>query len=101
MLYSFANKMTKRVNIVKNNLSMIKNGDLTHTVAIAGNDEIETMLSSYNDFAVRIREIIEEVKSSSQQLASSSTELSAAADSASKNSQSQAAATEEITATIE
>jgi len=101
MLYSFANKMTKRVNIVKNNLSMIKNGDLTHTVAIAGSDEIETMLSSYNDFAVRIREIIEEVKSSSQQLASSSTELSAAADSASKNSQSQAAATEEITATIE
>ena len=101
MLYSFANKMTKRINIVKNNLAMIKSGDLTHTVLIAGSDEIETMLSSYNDFAVRIREIIEEVKSSSQQLASSSTELSAAADSASKNSQSQAAATEEITATIE
>lgn len=100
-LYVFAGSMTNRINIVKNNLAYIKDGDLSHKVKIKGTDEIETMLSSYNEFAERIREIIEEVKASSQQLSSSATELSAAADSASKNSQSQAAATEEITATIE
>ncbi|HEY1405118.1 MAG TPA: methyl-accepting chemotaxis protein, partial [Spirochaetota bacterium] len=100
-LYGFAHTIAKRVNIVKTNLELVKKGDLTHTAKIKGKDEIEIMLETYNDFVMRIREVIEEVKASSQQLSSASVELAAAADNSSKGAQSQAAATEEITATIE
>jgi methyl-accepting chemotaxis protein len=101
LLYIFAHTITKRVNVVKTNLEKVKNGDLSVTVRIRGRDEIESMLDSYNNFVLRIREIVNEVKTSSEQLATSATELSAAADSSSRNSQSQAASNEEITATIE
>ncbi len=101
LLFLFAHNIAKRVNIVKANLELVQNGDLTVTAKVRGKDEIEQMLNSYNNFVARIREVIEEVKSSTEQLSSASIELAAGADSSAKSAQSQAAATEEITATIE
>ena len=100
-LFLFAHNIAKRVNIVKLNLELVSKGDLTNTAKVKGKDEIEQMLESYNTFVARIREVIEEVKSSTAQLSSASIELAAGADSSAKSAQSQAAATEEITATIE
>ncbi|HNX57957.1 MAG TPA: methyl-accepting chemotaxis protein, partial [Spirochaetota bacterium] len=85
----------------KSNLELVSKGDLTNTALVKGKDEIEQMLDSYNNFVARIREVIEEVKSSTEQLSSASVELASGADSSAKSAQSQAAATEEITATIE
>jgi methyl-accepting chemotaxis protein len=101
MLYFFAHNISRSVNLVKKNILRVRDGDLTSRVDHPGRDEIGIMLTAYNDFAVKMCEVIEEVKSSSEQLSSASVELAAGADTFSKSSQTQAASTEEITATIE
>ncbi|HDP79560.1 MAG TPA: hypothetical protein ENN21_01815 [Spirochaetes bacterium] len=76
-------------------------GDLTRKMEISTMDEIGTAMARFNDFLDSLRGIITMVKENSVQLAQSSDEITRATTVFSDNSQSQAAATEEITATIE
>jgi methyl-accepting chemotaxis protein len=76
-------------------------GDLTKKIEISSMDEIGIAMSLFNSFIESLREIIIVVRDNSLQLAHSSEEITKATSVFSINSQNQAAATEEITATIE
>lgn len=82
-------------------VSRITEGDLTIKVDKVYDDEFGALAERFNFFTSKIRGVMTEILDMASQLATSSEELSAAAITFSDNAQSQASATEEVTATIE
>lgn len=94
------------VNPIRKTIAILHNisegeGDLTRTLDVHTNDEIGELAKLFNEFVMKIRNVVAKVKDTSMQLAASSDHLSAATGTFSENAQGQAASAEEITASIE
>jgi methyl-accepting chemotaxis protein len=94
------------VNPIKKTIAILKDisegeGDLTKTLEVRTSDEIGELARLFNQFILKIRNVVLKVKDTSIQLSESSDHLSSSTNTFSENAQGQAASTEEITASIE
>lgn len=101
--YSIRNFLSEKMNALKEFFEELAQGkgDLTKRMTVSSMDEIGVVIARFNEFLESLKDIITVVKDNSEQLAHSSEEITKATTTFSTNAQSQAAATEEITATIE
>ncbi len=94
------------VNPIKKTIAILRDisegeGDLTRTLEVRTSDEIGELARLFNQFVLKIRNVVQKVKGTSIQLSESSEHLSSATNTFSENAQGQAASAEEITASIE
>jgi methyl-accepting chemotaxis protein len=76
-------------------------GDLTKRIEIASHDEVGQMATSFNEFVKKLEEIISEVRTSSDGIASAAGQVAASAASLSQGTSEQAASIEETTSSLE
>ncbi len=76
-------------------------GDLTKRIEISSQDEIGEMANSFNQFVKKLEEIISEVRTSSDGIASAASQVAASASSLSQGTSEQAASIEETTSSLE
>jgi len=76
-------------------------GDLTKRIEILSQDEIGEMANSFNQFVKKLEEIISEVRTSSDGIASAAAQVAASASSLSQGTSEQAASVEETTSSLE
>ncbi len=76
-------------------------GDLTSTVEITTRDEIADLLTDVNTMIERLRSVVGDASSASEQVAAGSQQLSSAADQVSQGATEQAASAEEASASME
>jgi methyl-accepting chemotaxis protein len=79
----------------------VAEGDLTKTAAISNNDEIGELLGHVNTMIERLRGVVGDAISASQNVSSGSQELSASSEQVSQGATEQAAAAEEASASME
>ncbi|WP_296597045.1 methyl-accepting chemotaxis protein [Phenylobacterium sp.] len=79
----------------------VAEGDLTNTVEITTRDEIGDLLAHVNTMIERLRTVVGDAISASEQVAAGSQELSSAADQVSQGATEQAASAEEASASME
>ena len=79
----------------------IAEGDLTQTIEVGSRDETGRLLAAMHDMQQKLSQIILEVRSSADNLASASEQVSATSQSLSQSSSEQAASVEETSASIE
>lgn len=98
-----SNGISDHVSSVSNNLKEIASGDgnLNVLLKVDSHDEIGELSKYFNEFVTKIRNVIDEVKTQSSNLATSTNEMTPILNNFSESSQEQASSTEEITATIE
>jgi methyl-accepting chemotaxis protein len=100
-IFFISKNISGGIKNLESKLRILRGGDLTVRLNNRYNDEIGSMINSFNELSHHMKEIIIEVMNTVETLSSSSVEMAASADSFAKNSQMQAASSEEITATIE
>ena len=76
-------------------------GDLTKRIEIGSHDEVGEMASSFNQFVKKLEEIISEVRTSSDGIASAASQVASSASSLSQGTSEQAASIEETTSSLE
>jgi methyl-accepting chemotaxis protein len=76
-------------------------GDLTKRIEIISHDEVGQMANSFNSFVTKLEEIISEVRTSSDGIASAAGQVAASAASLSQGTSEQAASIEETTSSLE
>ena len=76
-------------------------GDLTKRIEIASHDEVGQMATSFNSFVKKLEEIISEVRTSSDGIASAASQVASSAASLSQGTSEQAASIEETTSSLE
>ena len=76
-------------------------GDLTKRIDIGSHDEVGQMASSFNGFVQKLEEIISEVRTSSDGIASAAGQVASSAASLSQGTSEQAASIEETTSSLE
>ncbi len=76
-------------------------GDLTKRIEIISHDEVGQMASSFNSFVTKLEEIISEVRTSSDGIASAAAQVATSAASLSQGTSEQAASVEETTSSLE
>lgn len=76
-------------------------GDLTKRIEILSHDEIGEMATSFNQFIKKLEEIISEVRTSSDGVASAAAQVASSAASLSQGTSEQAASIEETTSSLE
>src|SRR5256885_6167621 len=76
-------------------------GDLTKRIEIASHDEVGQMATSFNGFVQKLEEIITEVRTSSDGIASAAGQVASSAASLSQGTSEQAASIEETTSSLE
>ena len=76
-------------------------GDLTKRIDIASQDEVGQMATSFNVFVKKLEEIITEVRTSSEGVASAAGQVASSASSLSQGTSEQAASIEETTSSLE
>ncbi len=76
-------------------------GDLTKRIEIGSHDEVGQMATSFNAFVKKLEEIITEVRTSSDGVASAASQVAASAASLSQGTSEQAASIEETTSSLE
>ena len=81
--------------------SAVANGDLTQRIEVDQKDEIGQLAMAMNNMVTRLKEIVGEVRSASDNVASGSQELSASAEQMSQGATEQAAAAEEASSSME
>ena len=98
-----SNGISDHVTSVSNNLKEIASGDgnLNVSLKVDSHDEIGELSKYFNEFVTKIRNVIDEVKTQSSNLATSTNKMTPILNNFSESSQEQASSTEEITATIE
>jgi len=79
----------------------VAEGDLTRTMEITTKDEIGDLLGHVNSMVERLRSVVGDAISASEQVAAGSQELSSAADQVSQGATEQAASAEEASASME
>ena len=79
----------------------LANGNLTVKVEVTGKDETGSLLGAMQNMVVKLGQVIAEVRSSADSLASASEEVSATAQAMSQASSEQAASVEETSASVE
>ena len=81
--------------------STTESGDLTKRVAVSSEDEIGTMIGSFNNFLNKLEKVIAEVSSGSANISSASQQVAASSSSLSQGTSEQAASVEETTSSLE
>ena len=76
-------------------------GDLTKRIEIDSHDEVGQMATSFNSFVKKLEEIITEVRTSSDGIASAASQVASSAASLSQGTSEQAASIEETTSSLE
>jgi len=76
-------------------------GDLTKRIEIGSHDEVGQMATSFNSFVKKLEEIIGEVRTSSDGIASAASQVASSAASLSQGTSEQAASIEETTSSLE
>ena len=76
-------------------------GDLTKRIVISSSDEVGQMAESFNLFVKKLEEIISEVRTSSDGIASAAAQVASSASSLSQGTSEQAASIEETTSSLE
>ena len=76
-------------------------GDLTKRIEIGSHDEVGEMANSFNQFIKKLEEIISEVRTSSDGIASAASQVASSASSLSQGTSEQAASIEETTSSLE
>ena len=76
-------------------------GDLTKRIEISSQDEVGEMANSFNQFVKKLEEIISEVRTSSDGIASAAAQVASSASSLSQGTSEQAASIEETTSSLE
>src|SRR5579859_3669341 len=76
-------------------------GDLTRRIEIISHDEVGQMATSFNSFVKKLEEIIGEVRTSSDGIASAASQVASSAASLSQGTSEQAASIEETTSSLE
>lgn len=76
-------------------------GDLTKRIEILSHDEVGEMADSFNQFVKKLEEIIGEVRTSSDGIASAAAQVASSAASLSQGTSEQAASIEETTSSLE
>ena len=76
-------------------------GDLTKRIAISSHDEVGEMATSFNSFVKKLEEIIAEVSTGSDGIASAAAQVASSAASLSQGTSEQAASIEETTSSLE
>jgi methyl-accepting chemotaxis protein len=76
-------------------------GDLTQTVAVRTNDEVRDVVNTVNTMVDRLRGVVGDAVSASNNVSSGSQELSATAEQMSQGASEQASAAEEVSASME
>ncbi len=76
-------------------------GDLTKRIEIGSHDEVGQMANSFNAFVKKLEEIISEVRTSSDGIASAAAQVASSAASLSQGTSEQAASIEETTSSLE
>ena len=76
-------------------------GDLTKRIDIGSHDEVGQMANSFNGFVQKLEEIISEVRTSSDGIASAAGQVASSAASLSQGTSEQAASIEETTSSLE
>ncbi|WP_051227944.1 HAMP domain-containing methyl-accepting chemotaxis protein [Oceanospirillum beijerinckii] len=92
-----SNPLQQAVNACKS----IAQGNLTTKIPVGGKDETGQVLNALQDMQNQLSQIVGEVRSGADSLASASKEVSATSQSMSQSSTEQAASVEETTASIE
>ena len=76
-------------------------GDLTKRIEIVSHDEVGQMATSFNQFVGKLEDIIGEVRTSSDGIASAASQVASSAASLSQGTSEQAASIEETTSSLE
>jgi methyl-accepting chemotaxis protein len=71
----FSNKITKPINLLKENLDKIANGDLSVKINIKTKDEIGELGNTFNSFSSNLNETIGNIKTMSQHVEEQNLEL--------------------------
>jgi methyl-accepting chemotaxis protein len=79
----------------------IAEGDLTHQLAVAQNDEIGNLAHALNDMTVRLSEMVAAVQLNAQHVAAASQQISESAKNLAEGAQSQVSTLEETSASVE
>ena len=95
--------ITRPVKAMAEHLSEMAqgSGDLTRRIEIASHDEVGNMATSFNAFIKKLEEIISEVRTSSDGIASAAAQVASSAASLSQGTSEQAASIEETTSSLE
>jgi methyl-accepting chemotaxis protein len=95
--------ITRPVKAMAEHLSEMAqgSGDLTKRIEIASHDEVGQMATSFNSFIKKLEEIISEVRTSSDGIASAASQVASSAASLSQGTSEQAASIEETTSSLE
>jgi methyl-accepting chemotaxis protein len=76
-------------------------GDLTQTLKVTSNDEVGDLIASLNNTVGRLRAVVTDTLTASQNMSAGSQELSASAEQLSQGATEQASASEEASASME
>lgn len=79
----------------------VSNGDLTVNIEVKGKDELGRLSGALQSMVTNLKNIVNEITLSAQNVASNSEQMSASADSLSKGANEQAASAEEVSASLE
>ena len=95
--------ITRPVQAMANHLGEMAqgSGNLTKRIEIVSHDEVGQMANSFNAFVQKLEEIISEVRSSSDGIASAASQVAESAASLSQGTSEQAASIEETTSSLE
>lgn len=89
--------LSKAITVVRN----VSEGDLTNNAVITSRDEIGDLLSHVNTMIERLRGVVADSMSASDNVSSGSQELSASSEQVSQGATEQASSTEEASASME
>jgi methyl-accepting chemotaxis protein len=79
----------------------VATGDLTKTLKATSNDEVGDLIASLNNTVERLRDVVTDTLTASQNMSAGSQELSASAEQLSQGATEQASASEEASASME
>lgn len=95
LAYMIITKLTKPILAVSEGMKTVANGDLTlQPLEVKSNDEIGNLAASFNEMVVNMKQVIETVAQTAEQVSSASDELTASAEHTNS-------ATEQVTASIQ
>lgn len=99
--YSISSLIIKPIRKTINLSQEIAKGDLTQTFEHNQNDEIGQMIDALSTMAVKLQQIISEVKQGSENIAAVSSQMSDSSQEISKGASEHASSVEEISSTME
>ncbi|QPC47626.1 methyl-accepting chemotaxis protein [Mangrovibacillus cuniculi] len=95
-VFVFTAKINKRLRKITEGVKLAGNGDFTSTIDDKAGDELSTLSVHFNDMTKNLKEMMNEVMNTSEQVAASSEELTASAEQTSKASETIAESIQEV-----